>query len=191
MQRVSTRGSFVVVVLTTAAIILGFMATEGKTHEFHLGVSQASGAAPAERAHPLETALADLHPVAVHFPIAMLLSAALSEALLAATGRLSFRLVTRFLIWVGAVSAVGAACLGWLAGATVESAPQQLLAWHRWLGVTTALASIATLWVCERSRASPARLRAIVAATALLVGVTGYLGGELVHHPRAWSDASR
>jgi uncharacterized membrane protein len=121
----------------------------------------------------------------------MLLSAALSEALLVATGQPSFRQVTRFLIWVGAVGAVSAAPLGWLAAETVKDVPERLLAWHRWLGVSTALWSLATLWASEHATDVRALLRWLIACAALLVAVTGYLGGELVHDAQAWGEGAR
>src|SRR5215469_7028964 len=115
--------------------------------------------------------LGEIHSAIVHFPIAMLLSAAFSEALLAATGRASFRHATRFLIRVGALGAVSAAPLGWLAAATVEDVPERLLAWHRWLGVSTTLSSLATLWASEQAADARALLRVLIACTAILVAV--------------------
>jgi len=173
------------------ALLFCLGATYAATHNRHDEALGAGGSAdePSHAAASID--LGELHSVAVHFPIAMLLSAALSEALLAATGRASFRHVTRFVIWIGALGAVTAAPLGWLAAATLEDAPERLLAWHRWLGVSTALWSIATLWASERSMGSRTGLRGMLAGAALLVAVTGYLGGELVHDPQAWSEDAR
>jgi len=154
----------------------------------HVAAAAGHDATLNQRGPSLEERLGELHPLVVHFPIAMLLSAALSEALLAATGRASFRDVTRFMVWIGALGAVSAAPLGWFAGATTEDLPPHLLESHRWLGVSTALWSIATLWACERVKGSRAILRGMVAGAAVLAAATGYLGGELVHDPQAWSD---
>jgi uncharacterized membrane protein len=121
----------------------------------------------------------------------MLLSAALSEVLLVATGQPSFRHVTRFLIWVGALGAVSAAPLGWLAAGTVNDVPERLLAWHRWLGISTALWSLVVLWASEHATDTRALLRWLLACAALLVAVNGYLGGELVHDAKAWEEGVR
>jgi len=165
------------------------------TLAFFLGAlhADAHNAAPAagSAAPSVEERLGKLHSAVVHFPIAMIISAALSEALLAATGRPSFRHVTRFAIWIGALGAVSAAPIGWLAAETLENAPERLLAWHRWFGVSTALWSLATLWACEHPTDTRALLRWLIGCAALLVVVTGYLGGELVHDAQAWVEKVR
>ena len=134
------------------------------------------------------TPLGALHPVVVHFPIALLLAATLSEGLLIVSRRESFSETTRFLVALGAAGAIAAAALGWIA-AGVEAAsmhPEQasLLEWHRWAGLATAGISLVVLLLSERASRRPstrAALRTALVMAALAVGTAGYLGGEIVH----------
>jgi len=184
------RATLYQVLALTLAFFLGVHAAGHTTHN----EAPPAGGSAAGSPHPtvsIEEPLGEIHSAVVHFPIAMLLSAALSEVLLAATARPSFRHVTRFLIWIAALGAVSAAPLGWLAAATVEDVPERLLACHRWLGVSTAVWSLATLWASEHAAEARAFLRLFIACAALLVAVTGYLGGEVVHNAQAWAEGVR
>lgn len=57
-----------------------------------------------------------LHPLAAHFPVALLLMAALAEILLLMRPALGLETTVRFLVAGGAVGAGIAALLGWFAG---------------------------------------------------------------------------
>ncbi len=127
------------------------------------------------------------HVVVVHFPIALLLAAALAE-LLVWRGRASLVPVVRFCLFLGALSAVVAAPLGWIAAASEDwSGPfAETLFYHRWLGTTTAVLSVAALIVYElelRRRHATLRLwgRLLVFLVAGLVGLAGHFGGLLVN----------
>ena len=145
----------------------------------------------AERAPSLLDRIGALHPAAVHFPIALLIGAALCELLFAASEAESLRHAARVMLWMGAAGAALAAPLGWLdarahaLGLDAEAA--QVLEWHRWLGTATALGALALLFARERARLSRRTLLAAGVAVALLVGVTGYLGAETAH-PEAEHD---
>jgi len=174
------------------ALAFSLVASHAAGHT-HNEAATAGGLAhePSRSTASIEERLGELHSAVVHFPIAMLLSAALSEALLAATGRAGLRHVTRFVIWIGALGAVSAAPLGWLAAKTLEDVPARLLAWHRWLGISTALCSLAMLWASERARDPRGLLRCLIGCASVLVAITGYLGGELVHDAQAWGEGVR
>ena len=58
--------------------------------------------------------LGRLHPMIVHFPIALLLVAVVMELFTLGNFRHSFRPAIRFLVILGAISALGSAGLGWL-----------------------------------------------------------------------------
>ncbi|HBZ70938.1 MAG TPA: hypothetical protein DEP35_14880 [Deltaproteobacteria bacterium] len=96
------------VIVLALAFSLSAIQAAGHTHPETPAVEGSAGK-PAPAAIALEERLGELHSAVLHFPIAMLVSAALSEALLAATGRESLRHVTRFVIWIGALGAVSAA----------------------------------------------------------------------------------
>jgi mono/diheme cytochrome c family protein len=72
------------------------------------------------------------HPAAVHFRIALLTAAAVAEFLRLATGNSIFEPVARFCVWLGLLTAVGAAALGWsAANARLTDASWVLTAHHR------------------------------------------------------------
>jgi len=78
------------VVALLLAFFLGAVQAAGHTHT----AAPAAGGSAAEPSHAavsIEERLGELHSAVVHFPIALLLSAALSETLLVATGQPSFR----------------------------------------------------------------------------------------------------
>ena len=121
-----------------------------------------------------------LHPATVHFPIALLLMAALTEALSMARPSAGLRGSVRVLVWGGAAGAVVAAVFGWihtglwLGGTTV-------MQWHRWTGTILALAAPVAALLSTRDDRAPFRALLFVIAFALLA--QGYLGGELAHGP--------
>ncbi|PKP72115.1 MAG: hypothetical protein CVT83_01520, partial [Alphaproteobacteria bacterium HGW-Alphaproteobacteria-5] len=76
--------------------------------------------------------LGRFHPAAVHFPIAMLLGAALAELLSLRFESGFFHNAARFSLWLGALGALGAASLGWLYGGFRVADEETLLTFHRW-----------------------------------------------------------
>lgn len=129
--------------------------------------------------------VARLHPLVIHFPIALLIVAAGLEAWGRRRPSAALAGTIRLLVHLGAASIALAALSGWLLADQTRRPPelQGALAWHRWLGVATLLAAgLACAAVRQRTpSASWHRLRtAIVVGAALLVAVTGHLGGLLV-----------
>lgn len=135
------------------------------------------------------------HPPLTHFPIALLSVAALAEFLAIRTRSSYFENVVHFSVLVGAISAVGAATLGWLFGGFHLVDDEWPMTAHRWVGTTTALLSIGLLVLLERARQDDAtriRFRILLFTAAAVVGVTGFLGGALVYglDHYAWSFES-
>jgi uncharacterized membrane protein len=124
-----------------------------------------------------------LHPLLVHFPIALILIAAIAE--------LAF-LATRFRMWhtvavanvrAGAAFAVASAVAGWLLASShiVEASPA--LEWHRWLGLVAAtVAIIAALMTVkiDQVRRRQWRYRIALFSAAAFVAVAGHFGAVLV-----------
>lgn len=120
------------------------------------------------------------HPLAVHFPIALILLVPILE-LAGLNDRLSYlSLSAGFVLGLATLGATVAATLGWcLARSGGYSGP--LLTQHMWGGISLA----AACWLCWmlRARASE-RGAGLIYAVALAIGValvawTGYRGGQV------------
>ncbi|PAW76665.1 MAG: hypothetical protein B9S32_14105 [Verrucomicrobia bacterium Tous-C9LFEB] len=127
------------------------------------------------------------HPLLVHFPIALVFTAALAEFFLAFTGRRFFAPVSLFAIRFAAAMIIFTALSGWAAasggGEAAPSSTDWILEWHRWLGIGTAsftvLVAVVSLWISQESERLFYRWLLYLAAAA--VGVTGHFGGMLVY----------
>lgn len=131
--------------------------------------------------------LGRLHPMAVHFPIALLLTAVVVEALNLIRQRPVAGDTAFFCLRLGAAGAVVAALLGWQAGSHADYVGRaaEMLETHRWLGVGTAVGSVAVAVLCFAERVRPGvwLRRAYVAGLMLCgaaVSVGGHFGGMLV-----------
>jgi len=127
-----------------------------------------------------------LHPLLIHFPIGLLILAALLEAASAAVRPLRpLRRATGFVLLLGAASAAVAAAAGLLLGRAggYEAA---LLASHRRLGIGVAVAAALVALLhrqAERRRSVAARrgYRVLLGTTVVLLFAAGYQGGSLAH----------
>lgn len=131
-----------------------------------------------------------LHIAALHFPLALLLVAALIEVARprSSPGGLA---ALRIVLALGAAGAVAAGGLGLLLEASVErshahDAPHlQLLQWHKWAGIgSAALAVVACAmveWRARRPGAVPPALATVaVLLSAAAVGLSAHFGGQMV-----------
>ncbi|MBB3764925.1 DUF2231 domain-containing protein [Sphingomicrobium lutaoense] len=126
--------------------------------------------------------LGRLHPVAAHFPIALLLVAFLAELALMARPGLGLEPTVRFLVAGGAIGAALAALLGWFAAGWRLSDRSEILAIHRWNGTGIALVALVTAWFALRD-AGRTRLRIGLFILAAALIMQGYYGGEMVFGP--------
>lgn len=138
---------------------------------------------------PAVSYLGKFHPMVVHFPIALLLAAALSEVIGAVRKQERVSVATHYCLLLGTMSAVAGAALGWAnAWGTQYSdavAGFQVLTVHRVLGTAVALASVVCLAVAVRAQRSGDRstvtlFRVALLMTAVLVGAAGHFGAMLV-----------
>lgn len=129
------------------------------------------------------------HPALTHFPVALLLIAALAESIHWANRRSIFHIIAAFNLVVGAVASPVVAALGWALAATMGMEPElrPMLAWHRWLGTATAVWALVTVFLWWRNRSAPAvspylnLYRIALWGGAVLIAITGHLGGLLVY----------
>lgn len=133
--------------------------------------------------------LGRFHPIAVHFPIALVLATLLAEALSVVTRKPLFAEAARFSIILAAASAAVSAGLGWAAGAFAyyPGDLSQTLWLHRWIGTGASVLILLTAIVSELTRRLTKNARLIVAYRMLLVfasitmGITGHLGAVLIY----------
>jgi len=126
--------------------------------------------------------LGRLHPVLVHFPIALLLAALVLE--LFRPRRDGPNEAGFACLVLGTLGALAAAGSGWLFAAHDSPGMPDVLFRHRWSGVGAAAGACATLlsawrWRRGAGAARPTRLGLVL--TAALVGFSGHLGGTMVY----------
>jgi uncharacterized membrane protein len=125
--------------------------------------------------------LGSFHMASTHFPIALLMAAALAELLAITSKREVWLTVTRFLLVTGALAAVQTAAFGWFYH---YSGVSKVYDFHKWLGTPVAIwgmlsAGAAVLFECREGTPERKRLRGAVFVGAALVGFVGFLGGIL------------
>jgi uncharacterized membrane protein/mono/diheme cytochrome c family protein len=135
--------------------------------------------------------LGRFHPLMVHFPVALLVAAALAELAWLKTRQDWLVGAVRFCVLFGAAGALVAGGLGWInASYHTRSA---LLTTHTWLGTLAALWAVPTALLSERGfrKAGPTPIRGLwtarlpfqllLFAGVLLISVAAHMGGELVY----------
>src|SRR3972149_7206570 len=91
----------------------------------------------------------NIHPLIVHFPIALLTSFLFMELLNFITGKESFRAAATWMLYLGTIGALAAVLAGLWAASTVEHPEEvhEILLKHRNLGITVlALSVLLSVW---------------------------------------------
>jgi uncharacterized membrane protein len=125
-----------------------------------------------------------LHPLLIHFPIALVVVALMAEIAAIATDDTRWRVVAVANVRVAAGFALLAVLAGWKLATALGIDSGSLLEWHRWLGAVgagvTVIAALATLRLRRRSAIEMWIYRpALFCATSFIV-VAGHFGGLLV-----------
>ena len=141
------------------------------THADPLGVGETD-------AHETGSVIRNVHPAFVHFPIALLLMAALAE--LAAMRRPGGRLrpAAEVMAAIGGVSATVAALFGWI-HTGLWFGGESTMVWHRWIGTALALIGPLIALIALRAPEKRTAFRMLLFTAALLLIVQGWLGAEL------------
>lgn len=144
------------------------------------GAPDAPPIAPAGR---LFRRMGKLHLLLLHFPIALVLAAGFGEFCSACRREPLPSDSVRFCLWIGALTAIPTAGLGWLHAASGGSpGPQGLLTAHRWLGTVAAAWLLLTAVCAERDHRRSTRgriVRPLLTLGVLLTSFTAHLGGLL------------
>lgn len=135
----------------------------------------------------LSTLFGRLHPLVLHFPIALLLLAAALEVVRLKWDRPGLCRTITLLMALGAAGALVATATGWVFA--VESHPRPslrwMLQWHRWLGVVTTVLACVAAWLTSRLAEAPTSgarwlRRATIWLTGLVLIVAAHLGALMV-----------
>ena len=124
-----------------------------------------------------------LHPISVHFPIALLLTGLFFKAAQMLFKKEGLDTASTALLFLGTIAAGGAAGLGLLAEETVPHIPDawEYLYNHKLLGLVTAgLFSILSLWKLFFGELWPKVFFLVWILASIVLIVTAYFGGELV-----------
>jgi hypothetical protein len=112
------------------------------------------------------------HPLILHFPIVLLLMAAV-------IGLLN-KIVPKLLLTVATLSALVTAITGFFLG--TESVPKgDLLFWHQWMGSGVAILAVIWYWVSTNHLQQTYLVKGIQVVLIILVGLTGHYGGMITH----------
>jgi uncharacterized membrane protein len=127
------------------------------------------------------------HPAVVHFPIALVVMAALAEVLQVLKRNESYAFAARFMLYGAAFASVVAAAVGFAAASGKSYEGQQAInfTFHRVIGVAVPVLLFLTLGLCESSRRTKeawqyTAYQALLFITAIVVVIAAYLGGTLV-----------
>lgn len=137
-----------------------------------------------------------LHPLVVHFPIALLVVALVFEFLRFRRGENKPSSGGMICLVLGTIGAIAAATLGW---SSAESSgyggtTAWILTTHRWAGVATAILAVLACLVASVARlGNDSRLlngyRVAMVFAVISVSVAGHFGGSLVHGETYIQDA--
>ncbi|MEE3001558.1 MAG: c-type cytochrome domain-containing protein [Planctomycetota bacterium] len=127
--------------------------------------------------------LGRLHPLLIHFPIAMILAAAAVEVVQIVRANPRPSRIAGFCTWFGTIVACLATWCGWALGE--EHGSGTTLELHRWFGVATTaiLIWVVISWCIERASRSNwsfQSYRVGLWVAAILMVVTSMFGGEMV-----------
>lgn len=131
----------------------------------------------------IEIFIGRFHPLIVHLPIGFLLLAAIMQGLLGLNkGKYgSLHLAITISIFLGFVSSLAAAAVGWLL-AQGGGYDDHALFWHQWMGISVVILSlIAWLFRIFQSHLPDSIQHGLAAILILVVSIAGHLGGGLTH----------
>src|SRR6266496_2124837 len=125
-----------------------------------------------------------LHPILVHFPIALVLAAAGAEIVAIGTRRPSWRAMAVANLRAGAAMGALTLIAGWVLATAPFVEATSALTSHRWTGVAAVAATIGAALASRRSHVESHRslvvYRGALFGAAALVAIAGHLGAALV-----------
>ena len=129
------------------------------------------------------TFLGRLHPMVVHFPIALIVVAFLMEMISTRPGKEGLRPGANMLTMLGAVSAIVAVAMGLVLHES-ETYGGELIEYHEWTGILTmVLAIIAAGLLMRIKRRNTGRntYRIVLGISVIALTIAGHLGASITH----------
>jgi mono/diheme cytochrome c family protein/uncharacterized membrane protein len=117
------------------------------------------------------------HPVLVHLPIGILLIAAVFQLLIRKEKYKSLHSAIGVSLFLGMLSAVASCISGFMLSQTGDY-DAQLVSRHQWLGIATACISLLAYYFYKKKNGF---LKWMMLVMAVLIIITGHLGGSLTH----------
>jgi len=124
-----------------------------------------------------------LHPLLLHFPVALILCATVAELVAMATRRAIWQALASIQTRAGALSAAVTTVAGWLLANSPDIDQSARLEWHRWLAVLATVAALiaAAATIGGQQSASRRRLyRVLLFASAVSIAVAAHFGATLI-----------
>lgn len=119
------------------------------------------------------------HPLIVHLPIGILLTALFLQWLSARDSYRSYASVVPVVLLMGVIAAFLSCITGWILSLT-DDYDKTLVSWHMWMGIATAFTSLLLYAKSVNPKFGVSRkLLTLILLTLILV--TGHLGGSLTH----------
>lgn len=121
------------------------------------------------------------HPLVVHLPIGFLLLAAILEGLSRFEKYKQLKPTVSWALLLGALSAIISIIFGFLISGD-RGYDDEVLSFHKWLGISVALLSI-VLWLMEQRilRVPGKIVSGLFIVLIIVLSLTGHLGGTLTH----------
>ena len=130
-----------------------------------------------------------IHPILVHFPIALLFTSVFFDLIAMITKRDSFRQSGFWLLILGWISGLAATVSGFLSEDAVKKigVPETAIDRHETFAIATMIVFALLLLVRLVGKFSPASRKNLVYTIGTFIGlallsIAGYLGGDLVYH---------
>jgi uncharacterized membrane protein/mono/diheme cytochrome c family protein len=125
----------------------------------------------------ISTFIGHFHPVLVHLPIGILLLTAIFQFLLRKEKYKSLHSAIGISLFLGMLSAVASCISGFMLSQTGDY-DEQIVSRHQWLGIATACISLLAYYFYKKKNEF---LKWIMLLMAVLIIITGHLGGSLTH----------